>query len=69
VSGLRVRDLMTPGVLDVAAAVVLEDKYGCLPVLEQGLLAGILTEANFVRYVAETASETESTRDLARSRG
>jgi CBS domain-containing membrane protein len=36
-----------------AAAVMLENKYGCLPVLEQGVLAGILTEADFVRRVAE----------------
>ncbi len=36
-----------------AAAVMLENKYGCLPVLEQGVLAGILTEADFVRHVAE----------------
>jgi CBS domain-containing protein len=32
---------------------MLENKYGCLPVLEQGALLGILTEADFVRIVAE----------------
>jgi CBS domain-containing membrane protein len=39
---------------DVAAAaqVMLDNKYGCLPVVEQGTLAGILTEADFVRFVA-----------------
>jgi CBS domain-containing membrane protein len=36
-----------------AATVMLDNKYGCLPVLEQGVLAGILTEADFVRHVAE----------------
>ena len=36
-----------------AAAVMLENKYGCLPVLEQGVLAGILTESDFVRLVSE----------------
>jgi CBS domain-containing membrane protein len=38
---------------DVAAQLMLDRKYGCLPVLEEGLLAGILTEADFVRLVAE----------------
>jgi len=41
-----------------AATVMLESKYGCLPVLEQGVLVGILTEADFVRYVAESTSRT-----------
>lgn len=59
--GLRIRDVMTGEVetidvddeLAVAAQVMLENKYGCLPVLEEGLLAGILTEADFVRFVAD----------------
>ncbi len=42
-----------------AAAVMLENKYGCLPVLEQGSLAGILTEADFVRFVAEQSDAGE----------
>lgn len=37
-----------------AAGIMLENKYGCLPVLEQGVLVGILTEADFVRHVAES---------------
>ena len=36
-----------------AAQVMLENKYGCLPVVEGARLVGILTEADFVRYVAE----------------
>ena len=59
----KVRDVMTWDVetIDVdedvtlAAQVMLDNKYGCLPVLEEGKLAGILTEADFVRYVAMTA--------------
>jgi CBS domain-containing protein len=39
--------------ISVAAAAMLDNKYGCLPVVEEGLLAGILTEADFVRYLAE----------------
>jgi CBS domain-containing protein len=52
-----------------AAAIMLENKYRCLPVLEQGVLAGILTEADFVRHVAEGAVGADSRRDLARSKG
>jgi len=35
-----------------AAQIMLDNKYGCLPVVEEGTLAGILTEADFVRFVA-----------------
>jgi hypothetical protein len=39
---------------------MLDNKYGCVPMLEQGVLAGILTEADFVRHVAEAALGTGS---------
>ena len=32
-----------------AAQIMLDNKYGCLPVLEEGRLVGILTEADFVK--------------------
>jgi CBS domain-containing membrane protein len=35
-----------------AARVMLEHKYGCLPVVSDGQLVGILTEADFVRLLA-----------------
>lgn len=35
-----------------AARVMLEYKYGCLPVVEGSRLVGILTEADFVRFLA-----------------
>jgi CBS domain-containing membrane protein len=65
---LKVRDVMTADVqtidvdddLAAAAQLMLENKYGCLPVLEEGLLAGILTEADFVRYVAERQTQETS---------
>jgi len=38
--------------LSKAARVMLGQKYGCLPVIEHGRLAGILTEADFLKYVA-----------------
>lgn len=36
-----------------AAALMLENKLGCLPVVEGSRLVGIVTESDFVRYVAE----------------
>jgi CBS domain-containing membrane protein len=35
-----------------AATIMLDNQYGCLPVVEEGVLAGILTEADFVKSVA-----------------
>ena len=35
-----------------AARIMLENKYGCLPVLEGARLVGIITEADFVRFLA-----------------
>lgn len=55
---LQVRDLMTTRVETVspdtdlrqAAQLLVDHKYGCLPVVEQGRrLVGILTESDFVR--------------------
>jgi CBS domain-containing membrane protein len=60
-SAVKVSELMTWGPETVesdeaaaaAAAVMLDNKYGCLPVVEQGALVGILTEADFVRFIAD----------------
>jgi len=41
--------------LQEAAEVMLENKYGCVPVCEGTELVGILTESDFVRYFAELA--------------
>jgi CBS domain-containing protein len=54
---LLVKDVMTSEVttigpdalLEEAARIMLERKIGCLPVLEQGRLVGLLTESDFVR--------------------
>ena len=64
-AAVKVRDVMNWQVETIeadddaatAAAIMFENKYGCLPVLEQGVLAGILTEADFVRHVAEGSVE------------
>lgn len=36
----------------VAARLMLENKYGCLPVVDGPRLVGILTESDFVRFLA-----------------
>jgi CBS domain-containing membrane protein len=58
---LRARDIMTAAVESVgpdldlrfAAQVLYEQKFGCLPVVEGRRLVGILTEADFVRLMAQ----------------
>jgi len=55
----RVEELMTRDVVtseadqDIGgvAEVMLENKFGCVPVVEGSRLVGILTEADFVRFV------------------
>ena len=59
--GIPVRQMMQSEVLTVApdsdvtaaARTMLERKIGCLPVVEDGRLVGILTEADFLRYLLE----------------
>lgn len=56
----RVSEVMTEEVattepdtsLGEAATLMLENKFGCLPVLQGLRLTGILTESDFVRYFA-----------------
>ncbi|HCU24447.1 MAG TPA: hypothetical protein DF383_05455 [Deltaproteobacteria bacterium] len=40
-----------------AGRLMLDNKLGCLPVVEGDRLVGILTEADFVKYVVENATE------------
>jgi len=59
--GRKAREIMTPEPLTVepdaplaeAAATLLENKIGCLPVVEGSHLVGILTEADFMSAYAE----------------
>jgi CBS domain-containing membrane protein len=59
-----VRSIMTTDIetieadadIEEAAGLMLENKLGCLPVVEGGRLTGILTEADFVKYVAAHAT-------------
>jgi CBS domain-containing protein len=60
---LKVKDVMTTAVttttpdtlLVEAARVLMKRKIGCLPVIENGRLVGILTEGDFVALFARTA--------------
>jgi CBS domain-containing membrane protein len=53
-------EIMTPNVVTAApdqdirdaARVMLDNKYGCLPVVEGMRLVGIVTESDFVRFLA-----------------
>ena len=59
--GIPAEQIMTSGVLTVnpesdlrsAAELMLDRKIGCLPVVDGRKLVGILTEADFVRYLLE----------------
>ena len=64
-AGIRIKELMTTNVITThsstplrdAAELMLHQKVGCLPVLDEGKLAGILTEADFVRaFVSGTGA-------------
>jgi CBS domain-containing membrane protein len=62
---VRVRDVVTADIDTVeadepiaqAAELMVENKYGCSPVLDGGALAGIITEADFVRFVGTSSVE------------
>lgn len=57
---VQVREVMTPNPDTIAAETdireaaqtMLDNKYGCLPVVEGNRLVGILTESDFVRLMA-----------------
>jgi CBS domain-containing membrane protein len=57
--GIPVREIMRAEVLTVgpgtdareAAQIMLDRKIGCLPVVDGKRLVGILTEADFLRYL------------------
>jgi CBS domain-containing protein len=63
---IPVKEVMTTQILTArpdeslasAARRMLEHKIGCLPVVEDGKLIGILTEADFVSAIARDDSAT-----------
>jgi len=62
-AGLVVKEVMTTDVVTIrpdaplaaAAALMLERRIGCLPVVEGGRLVGIVTEGDFVALAARAA--------------
>ena len=52
-----------------AARLMLERKYGCLPVCEEdGTLVGIVTEADFVRFAADVVRDLDLMAEAVRTR-
>jgi CBS domain-containing protein len=73
-----VRETMTPDPVTVspssslaaAARTMLERKIGCLPVCDEGgALAGIITEADFVRFAADVVHDLDLVTEAVRSQG
>ena len=60
-SNITVRDIMTSEIwtvspqtsAEVAAQTLLDHQYGCLPVIENGRLVGILTERDFLKIAIQ----------------
>ncbi|HVI94232.1 MAG TPA: CBS domain-containing protein [Anaeromyxobacter sp.] len=56
--------------LSQAARVMLERKYGCLPVCEDdGTLVGIVTEADFVRFAADVVRDLDLVAEAVHAQG
>ena len=52
-----------------AARLMLERKYGCLPVCEDdGTLVGIVTEADFVRFAADVVRDLDLVAEAVRAK-
>jgi CBS domain-containing protein len=52
-----------------AARLMLERKYGCLPVCEDdGTLVGIVTEADFVRFAADVVRDLDLVADAVKAK-
>lgn len=67
-AGILIQDIMRTDVLTIgpeadikdAARVMLREKIGCLLVVEERQLVGILTEADFLKYVLDDTPLTDS---------
>lgn len=67
-SGIPLNEIMTTEVVTVspktsltrAGELLLENKFGCLPVLERGKLHGILTEADFIKLALRLLGDKKS---------
>lgn len=67
-SGIPIREIMRTDVrttapeadLKEAATILLNHKYGCLPVADKGKLVGIITEADFLRLTISLLEALET---------
>jgi CBS domain-containing membrane protein len=67
-AGIPLREIMRDDVHTVssrdllrdAAQILLEHKYGCLPVVDDGKLVGIITEADFLRLTISLMDALEA---------
>ncbi len=71
-----VSEVMTPEPMSIrpntglaaAARMMLERKFGCLPVCEEdGTLVGIVTEADFVRFAADVVRDLDLVANAVRA--
>ena len=48
--------------MDICSAIslLLEHKYGCLPIVDEGKLVGIVTEADFLKLTLELLQQSEN---------
>ena len=67
-SGIPIHEIMRVDIatvedttpLKTAAETLLNNKYGCLPVINQGTLVGIVTEADFLRLTISLIDSLEN---------
>lgn len=66
-AGIPIKEIMQTDVMTVhadlslkeAARFLLEEKFGCLPVVSEGRLCGIITEADFLRLTIDLMEAVE----------
>eukprot|EP00831_Metopus_contortus_P008483 TRINITY_DN13252_c0_g1_i3.p2 TRINITY_DN13252_c0_g1~~TRINITY_DN13252_c0_g1_i3.p2 ORF type:complete len:199 (-),score=32.19 TRINITY_DN13252_c0_g1_i3:206-802(-) len=69
-SGIPIHEIMQTGITSIdpdtslkeAAQILLNHKYGCLPVVKNGELTGIITEADFLRLTIHLMEGLDTTR-------
>ncbi len=70
--GIPVMEIMNPRVKTIsgndslkdAAKILLEHKFGCLPVVENGILVGIITEADFLNLTISLLDALQQEKDI-----
>lgn len=70
--GIPVMEIMNPNVKTIsgnvslrdAASILLKHKFGCLPVVEKGILVGIITEADFLNLTISLLDALQREEDI-----